>query len=249
MENIAPVNALNRRSRQLLQWGFIVFAVGALVTVLGLLFTTIRLIPTIHPLFGFYNFVTNLVYAIGLIIIAASLVLVVRAFTRRKENDLALITGNVINQSGYFDGRYSFIRNVNRTGLGYIDAVLIGPPGVLVFRILDNRGNFANEAANWMSQNADGSWAPARISPTRECVDDIQHVRQYLTRHTLGSVPVFGLIVFTAGETSVRIAEKESIVPITHLNTVVQNFGKQYLAVADRMPQESVTAVRRLMLE
>ena len=35
MENIAPVRALNRRSTQLLQMGFIVLAIGILLTVVG----------------------------------------------------------------------------------------------------------------------------------------------------------------------------------------------------------------------
>lgn len=249
MENIAPVNALNRRSRQLLQWSFIVFAIGALVFVLAALFGTIRLIPTNHPLSWFYDLLTNSFYFLGLIVMVIAIAMLIRAITRRKENDLALTTGNILNQSNYFDGRYSFIRNINRSGLGYIDAVLIGPPGALVFRILDNTGNFANEAANWMSQNPKGEWVPARISPTRQCVDDIQHMRHYLTRNNLGTVPVFGLIVFTASEGSVRIAEKDSIVPISHLHTVVQNLGKQYLTKVDRIPQETVTAIRRLLLD
>jgi hypothetical protein len=249
MENVAPVNALNRRSRQLFQWSFIIFAVGALVFVLAVLFGTIRLIPSIHPLSWFYDLVTNTFYFVGLIVMAVAIMMAIRAFTRRKENDLALTTGNIINQSGYFDGRYSFIRNINRSGLGYIDAILIGPPGALVFRILDNTGNFANESANWMAQNSRGEWVPARINPTRQCVDDIQHLRQYLTRHNLGTVPIFGLIVFTASEGGVRIAEKDSIVLISHLHSVVQNLSKQYLAKVDRIPQETVTAVRRLLLE
>lgn len=249
MENVAPVNALNRRSRQLFQWSFIVFAVGALIFVLAALFGTIRLIPATHPLSGFYDLLTNTFYFVGLFIALGAIVMAIRAFTRRKENDLALTTGNVINQSNYFDGRYSFIRNINRSGLGYIDAMLIGPPGVLVFRILNDTGNFANEAANWMAQNANGEWVPARINPTRQCVDDIQHMRYYLTRHNLGTVPVFGLIVFTASEGGVRIAEKDSIVPISHLHSVVQNLGKEYLTKVDRIPQETVTAIRRLLLE
>jgi len=249
MENIAPIRALNRRSTQLLQMGFIVLAVGVLLTVVGALLTTILLIPRIHPLFWLYDFSGNALLLIGVIVILVAIIIGVRALTRRKENDLAMLTGDVLNQSNYFDGRYSFIRNINRSGLGYIDAVLLGPPGALVFRILNASGNYANEAANWLKQNKQGEWLPFATNPTKEAVDDIQHLRDYLARNRLENVPVFGIIVFTAGPGAVQIAEKDSIVPITHLHTLVQNLSGQFLAKQDRIPQETVTATRRLLLE
>ena len=127
--------------------------------------------------------------------------------------------------------------------------MLLGPPGVLVFRILEDAGNLANEGANWMMQNKDGLWAPFRINPTKQAVEDIQSLRNYLTKKGLGEVPVFGIIVFTAGPGVVQIAEKESLVPISHLHSLVQNLGKQFLTKTDRIPQEMVTATRRLLLD
>lgn len=249
MENIAPIRALNRRSTQLLQTGFIVLAIGVLSTVIGALLTTILLIPRIHPLFGLYDFVGNGLLVIGVIVIGLAFAIGIRALTRRKENDLALLTGDVLNQSNYFDGRYSFIRNINRSGLGYIDAVLVGPPGALVFRILNNTGNYANEATNWLQQNKQGEWLPFAANPTKEAVEDVQHLRDYLTRNRLDNVPVFGIIVFTAGINAVQIAEKESVVPISHLHSLLQNLSGQFLAKQDRIPQETVTATRRLLLD
>jgi hypothetical protein len=249
MENIAPVRALNRRSTQLLQLGFIVLAVGVLLTVVGALLTTILLIPRIHPLFWLYDLVGNGLWVVGVITIVIALIIGIRALTRRKENDLALMTGDVLNQSNYFDGHYSFIRNINRSGLGYIDAVLIGPPGALVFRILNSNGNYANEAANWLKQNKQGEWLPFATNPTKEAVDDIQHLRDYLARNRLDSVPVFGIIVFTAGPGAVQIAEKDPVVPISHLHSLLQNLSVQFLAKQDRIPQETVTATRRLLLD
>lgn len=249
MENIAPVRALNRRSTQLLQMGFIVLAIGVLLTVVGALLTTILLIPRIHPLFWLYNLAGNGVLLLGFIVILVAIGIGIRALTRRKENDLALMTGDLLNQSTYFDGRYTFIRNINRSGLGYIDAVLLGPAGALVFRILNHSGNYANEGANWLQQNKQGEWLPFSTNPTKEAVDDIQHLRDYLTRNRLETVPVFGIIVFTAGPGAVQIAEKDPVVPISHLHSLVQNLGGQFLAKPDRITQETVTATRRLLLE
>jgi len=39
------------------------------------------------------------------------------------------------------------------------------------------------------------------------------------------------------------------VVPISHLHSLLQNLSEQYLAKQDRIPQETVTAVRRLLLE
>ncbi len=249
MENIAPVRALNRRSTQLLQMGFIVLAIGVLLTVVGALLTTILLIPRIHPLFWLYDLAANGLLVIGVIVVMVAIIIAIRALTRRKENDLAMLTGDVLNQSNYFDGRYSFIRNINRSGLGYIDAVLLGPPGALVFRILNNNGSYANEAANWLKQNKQGEWLPFSTNPTKEAIDDIQHLRDYLAKNRLDSVPVFGIIVFTGGPSAVQISEKNAVVPITHLHTILQNLGGQFLAKQDRIPQEIVTATRRLLLD
>ncbi len=249
MENIAPVRALTRRSRQLLQISFIVLAIGVLLLVVGALLTTILLIPRIHPLFWLYDLTGNGLLVVGAIVIVLAVAVVLRAFTRRKENDLAMMTGDVLNQSNYFDGRYSFIRNINRSGLGYIDAVLLGPPGALVFRILSSSGNYANEKANWLKQNKQGEWLPFSTNPTKEAVDDVQALRDYLIKNRLEKVPVFGIVVFTAGPNAVQIAEKEPVVPISHLHSLLQNLGEQYLSKLDRIPQETVTATRRLLLE
>ena len=249
MENIAPVRALNRRSTQLLQMGFIVLAIGVLLTVVGALLTTILLIPRIHPLFWLYDLVAHGLLVIGIIVIVVAIIIAIRALTRRKENDLAMLTGDVLNQSNYFDGRYSYIRNINRSGLGYIDAVLLGPPGALVFRILNSSGSYANESANWLKQNKQGEWLPFSTNPTKEAIDDIQHLRDYLAKNRLDSVPVFGIIVFTAGPNAVQISEKNAVVPITHLHTILQNLGGQFLAKQERIPQEIVTATRRLLLD
>jgi nuclease-like protein len=249
MENIAPLRALNRRSTQLLQLGFVILAIGAFVTVVSLALGTIRLLPPSHPLYDLYTLVANILFWAGLIILALGIAMIIRALTRRKENDLALMTGDVLAKSGQFDRSYTFIRNINRSGLGYIDAVLVGPPGALVFRILGDEGAYGNEGANWLKQNAKGEWVPFRTNPTREAIDDIQSVRQYLGKHKLGDVPVFGIVVFTAEPNSVQFFPKEPVVPVSLLHELVDNLGQHYLAKTDRISPQTAVAVRRLLLD
>ncbi|HEX2909041.1 MAG TPA: nuclease-related domain-containing protein [Phototrophicaceae bacterium] len=143
----------------------------------------------------------------------------------------------------------SFIRNLNRSGLGYIDAVMIGPPGALVFRLLDSTGNLANEAAEWMRQKPDGEWVPFEGgSPTRDTVKDVESLRHYLEKRGF-DVPVFGVVVFIGDETLVSIAQKAPVVPVSHLPTFVQNMQENYLSNPERIQQAVVTRVRRLLLD
>lgn len=247
MENIAPSRALSRRSTQLLQYGFVILAVGVFLAILGLVLGTIQLVAQTAPGYSLYIFISNVLFGIGVVISFIGIALAIRAVTRRRENDLAFITGQYLEQ--YLDGRYSFIRNINRPGLNYIDAVLIGPPGALVFRILDNEGIFANEVANWITQNRQGDWVPFSISPTKEAVDDVQHLRQYLAKYNLADVPVFGVIVFTKDESRVQITEKNPTVPISHLSNLYNNLQWDYLSIENRIPQQVVTVIRGLLLE
>ena len=79
-----------------------------------------------------------------------------------------------------------------------------GPPGTLVFRILDNEGKFANESANWLRLKPNGETVPAGINPTREAIDDIRKVREYLEKNHVVNMPVYGVVLFTKDEQRVR---------------------------------------------
>src|SRR5215213_1923417 len=151
MHNVAPTRALARRSRHVLTIGFVVSALGVFVAMVGVAMSVIKLAAPSSPNYGFYTFASVVVRIGGLIVFFIGVGLAVRAVTYKTDNDLAMITGKFLGR--YLDERYHFIRNISRKGLGYIDAVLIGPPGALVFRILDKRGTFANEAADWLKQN------------------------------------------------------------------------------------------------
>lgn len=246
MENIAPARALARRSYNLLQLAFVVVAIGIFVSIVALLGFAIPPIPPSHPQFGLFSFGRTVLLTIGIATGLLGLVMAIRAFTRRQDNNLALIAGDFL--APLFDGRYSFIRNLNRAGLGYIDAVMIGPPGALVFRILDNTGNLANEAAEWMKHNAAGEWVPLGFSPSRQAVEDIDHLRTYLEKRGL-DVPVFGVVLFIGDTSTVTIAERGPAVPVSHLTTLTTNLQPNYLANTNRVPQAVVTQARRLLLD
>lgn len=241
MRNVAPSMTLARWARQLLQLSFLVVAVGAFLTAIGL---ALYIIPLVREN-DFYNFFRGAIFVIGLIVVAVGIGMAIRAVTKRTDNDLAIVTGEFLQQ--HLNDNYTFIRNVSKRGLGYIDAVLVGPAGALVFRILNNEGVYANEAAGWLVQEK-GKWHPARISPTKEAVEDIQHLRDYLAQHNLGQVPVFGVVVFTKDSNQVQIMAKDPVVPLSHLHALYENLTKNYLAV-DRIDPQTVQATVRILYD
>jgi len=227
MRNDAPSNSLTRRSRALLLYGFISASVGIFSTVLGLF---LRFVPTF---FGddttadaIQEGLGAFLIGFGIFTILLGIVLAVRALTRRRENDLADITGKYISQ--YFDNRYWFIRNINRPKLGYIDAVLIGPNGILVFRILDTEGELLNEKDGWVRKNRNNQWTPMNTNPTKEAVVDVEAVRKFLGEHRFRNLPIYGIVVFVNKPPQLVVRTVKPEVPVAHLNgfydAVVNNY-------------------------
>lgn len=246
MENVAPSGALARRSRQWLQLSFLVITGGVFLGMIGLALFVIPLAVEGNRIYGLYHFVRILLLGSGAVIALAGLGLAGRAYLTRVDNDLAAITGQQL--SRYLDDNFWFVRNVSKKGLGYIDAVLVGPPGALVFRIVDNSGVFANEKGSWLTQNRSGEWVPARINPTEEDVVDIKALREYLRANGLPDTPVYGVVVFVKEEPVTQIMTKEPTVPVAHLSEVLDVLQDNYLA-RDRIDQGTVRRIIDLIYE
>jgi hypothetical protein len=248
MENVAPTGALARRNRNWMQLAFVIVTAGVFIAVVGLTFYVIPLAVPSNEVFPFYNFLRAALLFGGAVLALIGLGLVARAVFTRYDNDLALVTGNYLRD--YLDDRYVFVRNVNKRDLGYIDAVLVGPPGALVFRILDEMGVYANEEASWLKQERD-DWVPARIDPTRDVVIDVKALRQFLTEHGLGYVPVYGIVVFNNDEMQTKLAVRDPVVPVANLPRLYDRLREpnNYLAREDRIDMETIQAVRDLIHE
>jgi hypothetical protein len=244
MRNIAPSRALSRRSSQLLTIAFFVAGAGVFVVAIGVLLFVVPFSAPSNPGYGTYLFIRGAVVVFGILIILVAAGMAIRALTWKTDNDLALVTGRFLEQ--YLNDRYTFIRNISKREIGYVDAVLVGPPGVLVFRILDTRGVFANEGPNWLKQNKKGEWLPAGIDPSREAIADIRKIREYLAKHVQGEIPVYGVVVFTLEAPYAQLMAKEPTVPLTNLKSLNNNLQDNYLA-KDRIDLTTVTAIVRLL--
>ncbi len=199
--------------------GSLAFFGGAIAIALGALSLIVPLSTQ-----ALFQILFALMVIIGVIVSIAGLVGVFRGLTLQKDNPLAYMVGKVLER--FLDNSYTYLRNVNKRRVGYIDAVLVGPPGVLVFRIVDYTGMWINERAEWVNRTND-KLRPAKTNPTRECVHDIYALRKFLKRHGLERVPVYGIVVFT--EENVRLEAEGPVVPVCEAHTVYKVMSRNYL--------------------
>ena len=246
MQNVAPSGALARRSRRWLQLAFLTVTGGVFAAILGLMMFVIPFAVPENQIFGFYNFVRTILLLGGSIAALAGIGMAVRAYMTRIDNDVAMLTGAHL--AKFLDQRFWFVRNINKRGLGYIDAVLVGPPGALVFRATDATGTYANEKGNWLVHNNKGEWLPAKFNPTAEDAVDIKAVREYLTQHGLREIPVYGVVVFTHEPPLTHVVAREPVVPVAHLSELMDAIQPNYLA-RDRIDQATVDRIVKLIYD
>jgi hypothetical protein len=172
---------------------------------------------------------------LALLVVLAGVGILVRGLTLRKENVGALAVADVLGRE--LDERFTLIRNVSRRGLGYIDAVLVGPPGALVFRIVEEPGIFLNEGSDWLQRKGGQTFELSRLNATRECVTDVYALREYLARNALSNVPVYAVVVFTHPQT--QLSARQPVVPIAELRTLTTVLRRDYL-VEDRIDKDTI---------
>jgi Nuclease-related domain len=225
MQNLNPTRIVARRGRDAMIVGALLLMVGLITGGCGLIALLLFSSTTVGLIF----------FGIGFVILLVGAGFMIRGLSYRKENYPALAVADVLARE--LDSRFTFIRNVSRRGLGYIDAVLVGPPGTLVFRIVDKGGIFLNEGADWLERRGGQTFELSRMNPTRECVTDIFALREYLGRRGLSAVPVFGVIVFTNPQ--VQLSARQPVVPIAELRTLTTVLRRDYL-LEDRIDPKTV---------
>ena len=228
MQNLNPTRIIARRGRDTLIIGAFFLLGGLVIAGLGVICLLLLYTPPIGPILFF----------ISLIVIIIGIGVMVRGLTLRMENVPALAVADGLSRE--LDARYTFVRNVSRRGLGYIDAVLIGPPGALVFRIVDKPGIYANEGADWLERKGGQTFSLSKLNATRECVTDVFALRNYLAKNNLFQVPVFAVVVFTAPQ--VQLSARQPVAPIAELHTLMPVLRRDYL-LEDRIDEKVVEQV------
>ncbi len=237
MQNINPTNSITRRGRYYLFLGLLALFGGAIALVLGILFLFFPLWEAL-----WFDVINGLLLLGGVVGILAGIAGIYRALTLQKDNPISKAVGDGLAQ--FLDHRYTYLRNVSKRGVGYIDGVLVGPPGALVFRIVDYVGQWRNERAQWFVQTRDGRIKPANQNPTRECVDDVLALRKFLKKYGLESVPVYGIVVFE--KSNVQLSAADPVVPIAEISTLYRIMLRDYLVderIAPPVVTETVNAI------
>lgn len=220
MQNLNPRNSLSRRSL------FYLMIIGLPVVFIGGSFIVGAILLSQFPLFGDMSGLATICFiGFGILAVVGGLIATYRGLTLKRDNEVAYQVGESLKP--YLDDRFTFLRNVSRRGLGYIDAVLIGPPGALVMRTVDYGGAWRNEMTEWKIRDPrSGKVSFASQNPTRECARDVYALRQYLAKRNLADLPVYGVVVFT--HPNVQLEGEASTIPISQMQLLPQVLGQPY---------------------
>lgn len=240
MASVAPSRAIARRSYGALLLAVVITLLGLLGAVVGVLLRTIPLVLQTSSSYGLYVLAHSALLFLGVVSIIGGIALAIRALTWKPDNALAIRVGR--NLSQFLDGDYTFIRNISRFSIGYVDAVLVGPPGVLVFRITERGGIFFNEGKKWLRQKDKGEWATMRWSPTQETIDDVIKLREFFQARGLKDIPVFGVVVFTEDEPRTIVSVENPTVPVMQPEALSYGLNGYYFG-KDRIQTEAVLRI------
>lgn len=243
MRNIVPARSLARRSRNLMLGAILLVALGAVGIVVSMFLDTVPLEVANTPNFTLYQFTVGALWWIGILSIIIGVGLVIRALTWKRDNPIAAQIGDVLARELNLDDRYVYIRNLSRMAIGYVDAVLIGPPGVLVMRVTNRGGTFFNEGSKWLQQVNEGNWKPLSWSPTEEVADDVEKIREFLQARNLSQIPVFAVVVFTEDQPATRVTTESPVVPVLQPQEMTYGLDHTYFAEHSRLDQPTVNKV------
>jgi hypothetical protein len=236
MRNISPVHVMAQQSRRMI-------VSGMFVLLLGLVLVAADVFLIVVPIFGgnWYETLKVGLLVVGGLVLLFGLIRVLLGFRVPRDNPYALRMADYLVR--FLDYRYTFVRNISRRGLGYVDAILIGPNGALVFYFLTKRGAFYSERNTWLEQTG-GQMRPMNGNPTQEAVKDVNALRLFLQEHDLAQVPVYAVIVPAYDDTAVTI--KEPVVPVGHMARVQEVLRDNYLnreRISPALVEETVNTI------
>ena len=247
MRNLVPQRVLARRSQDFIYGGGLLVVIGIVLDILGIALAIIPLQVPSNPGYGTYTFLRAAMMALGAVLILVGIGLIVRGLTWKQENPLAEQVGAALKDT--FDDNFVFIRNVSKLSLGYIDAVLIGPPGVLVLRITNREGVFFNDATRWMRLIEDDRWSALDWSPTEEVQSDMRRLRQWMNKRGIHEVPMHGAILFVQEYPLARINQKPPVkVPAVHIGDFRKALEATYLAEQTPVQPQVLRRLTQLIL-
>lgn len=237
MRNISPSHAMVNQAQRILVSGLLLALVGLVVLALSLL---LHVVPI--SLAAWYEWLKTGTLAVGGLVLIAGGIQFLRGIRFPRDNPHALAMAGYLER--FLDYRYTFIRNLGRRGLGYVDAVLLGPNGALVFYFFRKKGAYVSERNIWLERDGK-SLVPMRENPTQEAVKDVNALREFLKARGLESLPVYAVIVVVDSHTAVSV--QHPVVPVAHMHNVQMALYDNYLAAERVRPDKVVAGVKAIM--
>lgn len=241
MRNLSPGGSISRQALNLLKNAILAVSGGTLIAIIGLAVSVIPLVGREGSFTKLYEISTQAFMIVGVILASSGLWLVGCAYRRRKLDD-KFFREVAVKLCDQFDSRFTYISNLNVRGLKGIDAVIVGPPGLLVLRLLDNRGDLYQEHGYWLQQGKKGDFIPLNFNPARELLSDIRRLRSKLAQHAMSEFPIFGIIVSLRSSTDVQYHTSGEVFPFSHVSTLVDSLNQNYLG-RERVTMRAVRAV------
>lgn len=225
MKSVSGGRAITRQAYQFIVFGFGGVAFGAFLIVLGAFLGRVPLAAPGSAEAATLQTIVSISQFVGVVAAGLGAAAIVRGVTFKRESPLTERVAAVL--AGALGDEFVLFRGLNTLRLGFIDAVLIGPPGVLVFRIVAGSGTYLVEGDRWLKPGRHGGWVPAGINATQECMVDMRAVRNHLARKGVPTEFIFGVAVVVG---DARITEKSSVLPAVTVDHLVQRLGAGYMA-------------------
>lgn len=225
MKNVSTKRAITRQAYQFMVFGFGGLSLGVFLVVLSAFLGRVPLAAPNTSSASTVGFIVGLFQFAGVLVAVAGIAALIRGVTFKRSNPLADRVGKVLAQALADD--YTYIHSINNFRLGYIDALLIGPPGVLVFRIVERSGTLLHEGNRWLKPGPDGNWLPAGFSASRDCIVDMRAVKNFLARKQVVTEDIFGVAVLIG---DAKITEKAPLIPGVTLDGLLDRLRTGYMA-------------------
>ncbi|MCY4008591.1 MAG: response regulator [Anaerolineaceae bacterium] len=218
---------LSREAKKLLQVASLAILGGSFVLLVGLALSVIPLIGREGSFAELYHILQQALILAGLLSAVCGLWFLLRANQRRKTDDL-LAQEVFQTLARNLDARFSFISSSQIRSVCGIDALMIGPPGLLIFKFLHLNGQLYQERGHWLTQNRKGELIPLKNNPTQELLSDMNHIQQRLDGQGLSDFPIFGAILSLNDSDQLQYHANEEIFPLVFAPSLNERLKQSY---------------------
>lgn len=244
MQNVAPSQRLNRRSRDFLLAAALVFLCGAALAVVGIGLHILSLVVPFNRGYEIYDFTRKALILLGMGLALVAIIMALRSVSWKTDHAGARQLGRLL--APQLDQQFVFIRNISQRALGTVDAALVSKHGVLVLRVTRRKGQFFNEGGQWLRRRRNGNWRLMRWNPTREIVADAKRIKRYLRDFDRADVPVFAAVVFVREAADVQLKLQRPDVPVVYAGEFIDGLRDSYFA-ENRLDATAVQEVVNLL--